>query len=120
MPGRLNDILLAAVSPPGLSASSPAIAPEFLLLGILFLLVALAGLYCLIRLLGAQNRQLQALETLAAERRAADQNFAELSRSHFNTEQNHREAVSVDEKQLQQARSLLADAVVTLQRLKHE
>lgn len=112
----LNANLLAASTP----AHAGAGAGELALIGVVLVLLAFAGLICFVRLLGSQARQLHALETLAAERRNADAAFVELSRAQFSTEQGQRESGIVDERELQQARALLADAVVTLQRLKQQ
>ena len=116
MSGCLNFPLLAALAP----TPAGAAGAELSLIGGVLVALAVAGLVCLVRLLGAQTRQLHALEKLAAERRSADATFAELSRSQFSTEQGQRDSEVVDEKKLQQARALLADAVVTLQRLKQQ
>lgn len=112
----LNASFLAAITP----ANAGAGGAELSLIGVVLVLLAFAGLICLVRLLGSQARQLRALETLAAERRNADATFVALSRTQFSTEQGQHDSEMVDEKKLQQARALLADAVVTLQRLKQQ
>ena len=112
----LNASFLAAITP----ASAGAGGTELSLIGAMLVLLAFAGLICLVRLLGSQARQLRALETLAADRRNADAAIAEMSRNQFSAEQGQRDSEMVDEKKLQQARALLADAVVTLQRLKQQ
>lgn len=119
----LNVGCLAALTPApamlGVAGTGTA-APELYLLGLPLLLLAGVAVYCLTRLLASQQREERLLATLAAERRAADQAAAEFSRNQFAAEQSFREQQIANEKQLRLARALLADAVVTLQRLKQE
>ena len=119
----LNASCLTALTPaPALLgvAGTAAVAPEIYVLGLPLLLLGGVAVYCLTRLLASQQREERLLATLAAERRAADQAAAEFSRNQFAAEQSYREQQSASEKQVRQARALLADAVVTLQRLKQE
>lgn len=119
----LNASCLTALTPaPALLgvAGTAAVAPEIYVLGLPLLLLGGVAVYCLTRLLASQQREERLLATLAAERRAADQAAAEFSRNQFAAEQAYREQQSASEKQVRQARALLADAVVTLQRLKQE
>ena len=119
----LNASCLAALAPaPALLgvAGTGAAAPEVYVLGLPLLLLGGVAVYCLTRLLASQQREERMLTALAAERRAADQAAAEFSRHQFAVEQAFREQQSASEKQVRQARALLADAVVTLQRLKQE
>ena len=117
----LNVSCRAAFTPaPALLGVAGTGTPDVYVLGLPLLLLGVAAVYCLTRLLASQQREERLLATLAAERRAADQAAAEFSRNQFAVEQAFREQQSANEKQLRQARALLADAVVTLQRLKQE
>ena len=119
----LNASCLAARIPaPALLgvAGTGAAAPEVYVLGLPLLLLGGVAVYCLTRLLASQQREERMLTALAAERRAADQAAAEFSRNQFAVEQAFREQQTANEKQVRLARALLADAVVTLQRLKQE
>ena len=121
----LNASWLAALTPGPITAplggaGGGAAAPEVYVLGLPLLVLGGVAVYCLTRLLASQQREERMLATLAAERRAADQAAAEFSRNQFAAEQAFREQQGANEKQVRQARALLAEAVVTLQRLKQE
>ena len=119
----LNASCLAALTPaPAMLgvAGTGTTAAELYVLGLPLLVLGLVAVYCLTRLLASQQREERMLTALAAERRAADQAAAEFSRNQFAVEQAFREQQTANEKQVRLARALLADAVVTLQRLKQE
>ncbi|MBM3877683.1 MAG: hypothetical protein FJ386_13375 [Verrucomicrobia bacterium] len=81
-------------------------------------LLCLSCLAVLVGLFSIQRRQLRALQTWEEERKRADQQRLEQSRAHLASEQAERDARLQREKQVQQSRQLMANAIATLQQLK--
>jgi hypothetical protein len=111
-----RSMLLAAVERP--ADSSVTIAIYFF--GGALLLIGGAGLFLAARIARGQERQLRVLENLSAERRGADQVTVDILRNQLSGDEAQRAANAADSKRIREARALLAEAVVTLDRLKHQ
>lgn len=85
-------------------------------------LLALAGLivFLLLRMLGLQRRQLNALETWLEEQRSANQRQLTLEQTRAAEAQASLEAEAAREQQVVASRQSMADAVATLRQLKRQ